>query len=248
MAEQDKRVRHGGRRQWLRRATAAGAVAVSAAVLTGAGVGVAGAAGNSSGALVNQAKPHLIKLSDFPAGWVASGTITKTSGSSTPGSKQLAQCLGVSQNIVNLNAPGVNSQTFSNKTQSLLAQDNFGFFPSTKIANEEYAVFSSSKAPACLTTLFSGPLKQSIAAGFGSGATIGNVTVTELPSAAIVPHTAGFTIAFPVTANGQNYNVALNVVTMVRGKLGSQVIFTSIGAPFSNSLIHHVVSVAYNRT
>ena len=213
-----------------------------------AGVGAAGASQSLSSQYA-ALKPALLVKSDFPHGWSGQGNVTTSNGGggSFPGQGQLASCVGLSQNLFNLHSPTVTSPNFQDKAGTHFVQDNVNAFPSTKVANEEYGAISSPKVAGCLTTVFQGPAaKQQLESGMNG--TIGNVTVTTIDPAALVRHSSGFVIAFPATVQGINANVTIAVVSMIRGKTGQQVSFTSVGTPFATSFEHHLVAVAYGRT
>jgi hypothetical protein len=217
-----------------------------------AGLGIAGPAGASQGSNSSQytaLKKALFVRSDFPSGWSGQGKVTTSNGGGGgfPGQAQLAGCLGVSESLLNEHSPTATGPNFQDKAGTHFIQDNANAFPSTKVANEEYASISGPKVPSCLTTDLQAPAtKQQLANSMGG--TVGTVTVTPANPAALVHHSSGFVIAFPATVQGINANVTITVVSMVRGKTGHQVELTSVGTPFSTSLEHHLLTVAYART
>jgi hypothetical protein len=214
-------------------------------------IGTAGpAAGASQGSSQYAAlKKALFVRSDFPSGWSGPGKVTTSNGggSSIPGESQLAGCVGLSENLFNLHSPTATSPTFQDKGGTHYVQDNTNTFPSTTVADKEYAAISGPKVPGCLTTVFGAPAaKQQLESSMNG--TIGTVTVTAVNPAVLVRHSAGFVIAFQATVQGIMAPVSITVVSMVRGKTGHQVSFTSVGTAFPPSLEHHLVAVAYGRT
>jgi hypothetical protein len=236
----------------------AGLVALAAVLASTGLVGVLGTAGRagaaqwSSGSGSGQyaaLKRALLVRSDFPSGWSGGGPVTTSrgGGGGFPGQSQLAGCLGVSQSLLSLNSPTATSPNFQDKGGTHYVQDNANAFPSTKIANEEYAAISSPKVAGCLTTDLQLPATKQQLEKSMSG-TVGTVTVTAASPAVLVRHTSGFVIAFPATVQGINANVTITVVSTVRGKTGQQISFTSVGTPIPTSLQHHLVAIAYGRT
>lgn len=219
-----------------------------AAVVLGVLAAPSWAGGTSSGGLA-QAKEDLVVRSDFPSGWSGQGGVTTGDNSSTfPGEDQLASCLGVSVALLNLNAPSVNSPTFQNAQSTDTVQDNVAVFPSSRVGASEYAAISNQRVPSCMGSLLNGADRQQLAQAVGHGMTIGAVTVKPAPPAMLVPHSSGFTIAFPLTTNGVEVPAALTLVSLVRGKYASQLTLTAAGLPFPVALAHHLVATAYART
>jgi hypothetical protein len=215
-----------------------------------AGVGVAGpAAGASQGSSQYAAlKKALFVRSDFPSGWSGPGKVTTSNGGGGfPGQAQLASCIGVSQSLLNQHSPTATSPDFQDKAGTHYVQDNANAFPSTTVAARQYAAISGPKVPGCLTTDLQAPAaKQQLESSING--TIGTVAVTSVSPAALVRHSSGFVITFPATVQGVMAPVSIAVVSMVRGKSGHQILFTSVGTPFSASFEHHLVAVAYGRT
>lgn len=217
-----------------------------------AGVGTAGPAGASQSqgsAQYAALKRALLVRSDFPQGWSGQGKVTASNGGggSFPGQSELAGCVGVSPSLLNMKSPTATSPNFQDKSGTHYVQDNANRFSSTKVANQEYAAISGPKVAGCLTTDLQTPaVKQQLEKSMNG--TVGTVSVTPVDPAVLVRHSSGFVIAFPATVQGINANVTITVVSMVRGKTGHQISFTSVGTPFSTSLQHHLVAVAYGRT
>jgi hypothetical protein len=211
----------------------------------------ASAVGASAPNGMAHAKQGLLVQSDFPSGWHAQGSVTTSMGGgngSFPGAQQLATCLGVSPAILDLNAPSATSPTFESTVANDYAQDQVSAFATTKVARQEYAGLANPKVPGCMTTDLQGPAGKQLLGSIGKGATVGTITVTSTNPAWLVPHTTGFTISFPVTTQGVTLNSSITVVSMVRGRYGSQLSLTSVGSPFPASLARHLVAVAYSRT
>jgi hypothetical protein len=225
-----------------------------AGVGVGVGVGVlgvgVGAAAAASSALA-QAKTALLVRSDFPSGWSGQGSVTTSAGggsSTFPGGSQLASCLGVSQSLIDLNAPSADSPTFQTKGGIDTVQDSVSVFSTTKMADQEYGAISSAKVPGCMTTVLQGPARQEIVNSIGKGISVGTINVAAVPHGDLGVHATGFTMSFPATDSGVTLHAAVTFISMVRGKRASQVTIESVGKAFPVSLQRHLVSVAYDRT
>jgi hypothetical protein len=236
-------------RSWIRR------FALGGAVLTLAGIALGVAAGSASASVsgttnLGPAKNALLVRADFPSGWSGQGKVTtsQSDNGKVPGSDQMASCLGVPKSLLDVNTPTVTSPDFQDKTGTLFVQDNVSVFPSARSGSRSYAAIASPKVPMCLNTLLQEPAARAqILGNTGSSVTVNAVTVTAVPHSILVPHSAGFTIAFDASEQGSTAHTSLTLVSMVRGTLGSQVTFTSVGQPLSTSLERHLVSVAYGR-
>ena len=229
----------------------AATVGVLATLVASAPVG--GAAGASGTSSLARAEHALLSEADVPSGWSAQGTITTSDGGATgggafPGDNLLPACLGVSKALINLDPPSVISPTFQSATRTLYVQDNVGVFASARQAAAEGATYENPKVAACMTRVLRGPAHQQLETSLGQGQTMGSISVAPVGRAALVPHTSGFTISFPVTTHGVTIHAAISIITMVRGKLGNQLTLTSIGAPFPTSLERRLESAAYRRT
>jgi hypothetical protein len=212
--------------------------------------GAAAGASQSSSAQLTQAKKALLVHSDFPSGWTVQGSVTTSAGggsSTFPGGAQLASCLGVKESLIDVNTPSANSPTFHTKGGVDSVVDSISVFASTKLADQANAAISSPKVPACMTTVFQGPARQSIVGSAGQGVTIGTISVAAVPHSELPSHASGFTMSFPAVDDGVTVNSAISVISVVRGKTGSQLTFESVGKTFPASLERHLVSVASGR-
>jgi hypothetical protein len=243
-----------GLRPWIRRAALAAALLAAAGLALGLAEGPAGASGGGSGRVaLAQAKKELLVQSDFPAGWTAQGGVTtgnQSAGVPPAFASGLVSCLDVPAALLGPgSAPTANSPTFSNQAQTDTASDTVSVYPSAKLASEVYQVFASPKVPACLTNVMQEPsVKQGFVKSIGSGASIGTVTVTKGNPAELIPHATAFDAVLPITVDNRTLNADLSIVTLLRGKVVSQVNYNGVGFPFPVPLEQHLVSVAYVRS
>ena len=223
---------------------AAGLLAGGALGALAAPAGTAGAAGASS-AQLTQARKMLLVLGDMPVGWKKSKNTNN--GNSNVGAAQLARCIGVASALISENPPSVNSPEFQDKQGVLMVDDNVTVFPSAKNAAAEYAAVTNAKTPSCMTTLASGPLKSKLLGKTPKGTTFGTPLVSATEPGAFGASAGGFSLSVPVSTHGVTVNVTVTQLFSVKGRLGQQVTFTSIGVPFSIPLEQHLTSVAVGR-
>ncbi|HVT42446.1 MAG TPA: hypothetical protein VHD39_05635 [Acidimicrobiales bacterium] len=242
-------------RSWMRRlALALGALAL-AGVALGLAAGNASAAIGAKGNTVNltPAKKALLVKADLPAGWIGQGKVTTSkvdTAGTFPGEDQLAACLGVPKSALGTNTPSATSPNFQDKDGTGFVQDNVSVFSSASSAARSYRTIANTKVPSCLNTAYQDPAaKAQLEGAAGSGVTLGAISVTPAPAAILIPHSTGFTVSFDATEQGVTAHSAVTLVSMVRGKLGSQLTFTAVGnGSLSTSLERHLISVAYGRT
>ena len=232
-----------GLRRVLRSAVAAAIVGVACVALLWLAAPPGSAGANATSSQKAQAHKALLVLSDMPSGWVK----TKApNDNSTVGAAQLARCIGVAKSLITENPPSVNSPQFQNRDGTLMVNDNVSIFPSAKNAHQELATVASAKTPGCMTTLASGPLKAKLLGGIPKGVTAGTPLVSAIDPAAFGGN-AGYSMSVPMTTHGVTINVTVTQVFAVRGRLGQQVTFTSIGVPFSIATEQHLSSIAVGR-
>jgi hypothetical protein len=205
----------------------------------------AAAAGSHGAAQMAQAKKALLVLKDLPKGWTSSKS--SNSNSPTPGADQLAQCLGVPVSEVNNNAPTVYSPEFDSKNKLETVDDNVSIYASAKAARANFATATNPKATNCMRANVNGPGKSALDSSFGSGASVGSITVTRTPSRDYAPHSANLTIFFPVTVNEVTLNVEIIEVGYLKGNEQQTLTFVSVETPFPTALARHLTTVASGR-
>lgn len=234
-----------------RRRAAAGLIAGSFLLVAplgplATGAGATSGSNSSNKASVAEARKDLLVLSDMPAGWTSTKNPNANNNSSL-GNRQLARCIGVSSALIAENPPGAYSPQFQNADGTLSVADNVAVFPSVKNATAEYSIGSNPKFPSCLTALASGPLKAKLFGKLPKGTTIGTPLVSPVAASALAPGIAGYSLSVPVTAQGTTLNVTVTQMVTIKGRLGHQVTFTSVGNPFSLALEQQIMNVAAAR-
>jgi hypothetical protein len=214
-------------------------------VAFGAPAGASLRAGSSSGSSeLTQAHRALLVLSDMPSGWKS--TKSPNNPNSTVGDSQLAHCLGVATSLITENPPSVNSPQFQNPSGTLTVNDNVTVFPSDKNAQAELGTVSNKKLPACMTALASGPLKTKLFGKAPKGVTYGTPLVSSTDSSTF-PFTAGYSMSVPAHTDGEVVNITVTQLVAIKGRLGQQITFTSIGQPFSITTTQHISAAAIQR-
>ena len=217
---------------------------LSAGVIPGGGAGAL-----SRSQAQAQAKGYLLSLRDMPSGWKSEGGVTTGGGSGAfPGAKQLANCIGVSSRLITANAPQADSPYFTNPAQSLEVQDSVSVFPSGANARAELNAIGNAKTPSCMTTLVNTPsFKSKILGTSSSGATVGAVSVTRVPSGAYGPGSVGLVLTIPVSSQGTKVTAKLSEVFFIKGVLGHQLSFNSYNTTFPTALAKRLTVLAESR-
>jgi hypothetical protein len=250
MVRNGMRHRTGTARSVGRLAGAAGMAGMAAVgAVSGLFVAVGGPAGAASSSQIAQAKQSLIVLSDLPHGWTApkSSGDSEATGRTVPGAAQLATCLGVAEKVIQNVAPTESSPQFASKDGQQSAQDSVTIDPSATAAKASYASIAGAKTPGCLNTILNGVGKQTLAGSLQSGETIGTISVSDTAPAALAPHSAGFTIAVPITYKSQVVNSQITIIDVAKGHEESELTLTSVRTPFPAALSKHLAQVALQR-
>ena len=230
------------RRRWAA-GWGAGLVAVTGILALSVPAGAAVSAKAATGEMA-QAHKALLVLSDMPSGWET--VKSPNNPNSTVGDAQLARCIGVATSLISENPPSVNSPQFQNKSGTLTINDNVTVFPSAKNAAAELATVANKKTPGCMTTLASGPLKQKLFGKSPKGTTYGTALVSATDPTAF-PFTAGYSMSVPVLTHGGTVNITVTQLFAIKGRLGQQITFTGVGAPFSIPLEQQVSARAVQK-
>jgi hypothetical protein len=241
----DRMVGQGGSTTWQRVAAWCGVALTALCLTVGAIVPgpVAGAARSGSGELA-QARKALLVLSDMPSGWES--TKAPNNPNTTVGDRQLAKCIGVAVSLITENPPSVNSPQFANRSGSFTVNDNVTVFPSAKNALAELGTAGNKKTPACLTTLAQGPFKSKLFGKPPKGVTYGTPLVSATDPSAF-PFTAGYSMSVPAVSRGQTVNITVTQLFAIKGRLGQQMVFTSIGPSFPIATEQRIAAAAVQR-
>lgn len=229
--------------RWSVALTALGALAAAVVLGVPAGATARSGSGSGSGELA-QARRALLVLSDMPAGWVS--TKAPNNPNSTVGDTQLAHCLGVATSLITENPPSVNSPQFQNKTGSLTVNDNITVFPSAKNALAELHTVAGKKTAGCLTALAQGPLKNKLFGKPPKGVTYGTPLVSATDPGAF-PFTAGYSMSVPALSHGVTVNITVTQLFAIKGRLGQQIVFTSVGPTFPITTEQRIAAAAVVR-
>jgi len=203
---------------------------------------VAGARATSP---TEKARTALLVLSDLPKGWTS--TKSQNNNSPFPGAAQLAGCLGVPTSVITSQPPTAYSPEFASKDQRQLVSDSVSVYPSARAAQADFASLANPKTPSCLTTVLNNQAKAALGSGFGTGTSLGTVTVTRAPATEFAPHNANFTALVPVTDQGATLNLQLTVVDFVRGTEEQTVTLVAVQGPFPTALARQLTTVAAGR-
>jgi hypothetical protein len=152
----------------------------------------------------------------------------------------------VAESLITENPPSVNSPQFQNRAGSLTVNDNVTVFPSAKNAHAELGTVSNSKMPGCMTALAEGPLKDQLFGKAPKGVTYGAPLVSATDASAF-PFTAGYSMSVPAMENGQTVNITVTQLFAVKGRLGQQIVFTSVGTPFAIATEQRIAAAAVRR-
>jgi len=187
-----------------------------------------------------------LTLSDLPAGWAPAGP-APAPARSTPWSPALASCVGAPAALASLTPTQVSGPSFTNTGRTLSVEDATSTYGSAAQAQEDYAAMADARTPACMDTLGSAALRDSIQARASSGATVGAVAITGLPAAWHAARVTGFTVTIPVVSGGRLLTITSTEVAFVRGAQVRQLTFNANGTAFPALLEARLVQAAGHR-
>jgi hypothetical protein len=222
-------------------------LAVAGVAVTGLTI-VAPAGALSKKAAVAEAKQALIVHSDFPTGWTVSPS-DNSNNDNTPGLAQLAACLGVPKSVVNYNPPQAYSPDFDQNKTGLSVSDDVEVFPSQKILNQQFGLYTGAKSPTCLAAAFNTPsVKAQLAKSFGAGITVGTITSSIGARPDVKDEAAAIGVTIPLVYKGTKESVSVEMVFVVHALRGAELTFTSAsGLPFPAALATHLELVTDQR-
>jgi hypothetical protein len=76
--------------------------------------------------------------------------------------------------------------------------------------------------------------------------TYGGPLVSATDPAAF-PFTAGYSMSVPAMEHGQTVNITVTQLFAVKGRLGQQIVFTSVGTPFPIATEQRIAAAAVRR-
>ncbi len=203
----------------------------------------AAAASATSPTTTARAHGALLALSDLPAGWV-SGGVASAPTRTTPWSPALASCVGAPARLASLTPTQVSSPSFTSADRTLSVVDSTSAFGSAAQAEADYAAMADAKTPACMDTLGSTALRDSIQTRAGTGATVGAVAITALPEAWHAAHVTGFTVTIPLISGGRLLTITSTEVAFAKGAQVRQLTFNGNGRAFPALLEARLVQAA----
>lgn len=199
------------------------AVALAAAACSSPGTTAARATTTTAAtsAELATAQQSLLVLSDFPAGWTASGSATTSSGSGsgfTPAqARTLARCVGVPLGDITGYQAEADSPTFNSPDQSVQVGDAVTPFGTAAVARAQFLPFTQPRVAPCIAKVFGPVIEQSAKSGGGSGPTLGALKVTAAAVPNVADRTAQFDLAIPTTESGLTLTAHDDLVVFVKG-------------------------------
>jgi len=144
-------------------------------------------------------------------------------------------------------SPSASSPQFVSQDQRYTVQDSVTIYSSSRAARASFDALANPKTPSCLSSVLNGPAKAALEHGFGSGASIGSITVSRAPSRDFAPGNANFMAILSVTEQGVTLPLELIVVDFVKGNEEQTVTFNSVEGSFPIPLAGHLTSLALAR-
>ena len=254
-----------GLNQWQRACAVMGIMVVLVALMggllmaiVGGGGALAVAASNSAPGSSNsgsapvpasvkaQAERSLIHASELPAGWIAAGAVSTSHAS--PWSKQLAGCVGVPSRIAKIVPTKFTSPSYGSPDHTAAVEDSVSVYPSAADARGAFQSMANGKTPGCMNTIGSQALRASVQNQAGSGATVGDVTISKLAPGSYLKGQTGYTVTIPLVSGGRQLTIISTAIEFVRGRFLHQLTFNGNGVAFPALLQVHLTQLAQARS
>jgi hypothetical protein len=169
-----------------------------------------------------QAHHELLRLSDLPKGWKATGTRTappaRASGSGPPATasqlSQVAACEGVSTARID-KAPPSAQAAFARTSRFELVLETVAVFPAQRAARAFFALFSSPKATSCVGPM----LGRTLGSGRSqAGVTTSKLTIARLRLRPVGAPASALRLGVPLESHGAEAEIVGDVVVIRSGR------------------------------
>lgn len=198
-------------------------------------------------AVVTHADHALTQLSDLPAGWT-SGAAAAAPSQTSPWSKQLASCAGVSKGLAAIKPTKFSGPNYASSDNTLAVEDAISVYPTAAEAHADFVAVSKPKTPRCMNSIGSQALRTSIQDEAGAGATVGAVSIAPLAAGTYEANETGYQVTIPLVSQGRQLTITSTEIDFVHGRYVQQLTFNGNGATFPPLLEVHLIRVAKART
>ncbi len=193
-----------------------------------------------------QAERSLVHPSDLPPGWVA-GPAVATSHTS-PWSKQLAGCVGVSSRIAGIKATKFSSPSYTSADHTAAVEDSVLVYPTAGDARGAFQAMANGRTPSCMNRIGSQALRASVQNEAGSGATVGTVSIAALTPGSYLRGQTGYTVTIPLLSGDRQLTISSTAIQFVHGRFVHQLTFNGNGVAFPALLQVHLTQLAEARS
>lgn len=218
---------------------------------TTAGSGSSGPQGQDVTADKAAAVAASLRLQDFPTGWTSSPS---NSGPNVPtADSELAKCLGVPVSELNHKGPAdYDSPDFSDADGNTVS-DSISYAATLEKIHHQYSLFAGPNVPGCLTTALKSYLDyvikhpQSPSDSLPSGVTLGQATVARMSFPNYGDATTGYRVTIPISAQGQTFDVNVDLIVLTKGRVGVELDFIGTTSPFPADQEQHYAQLVVSR-
>jgi hypothetical protein len=187
-----------------------------------------------------QAQRDLLQLTDFTSGWVAGSTAAGPTRTS-PWSKKLAACAGVSSAIAAIKPTKVSGPDYTSSDHTLAVEDSISVYPTAAQAKAAWKAQASAKTPTCMNRIGSQALRTSVQDEAGNGATVGSISIAALAPGTYEAGQTGYSVTIPLVSSGRQLTIISTQIEFVRGRFLHELTFNGNGVTFPPLLEVHLV-------
>jgi hypothetical protein len=197
------------------------------------------------------ARAASLRLSDFPAGWIAEPSNSDPEKDNAL-MAQLAKFLGVSVRELSDAPVSYDSADFSD-TNDLTASSSVDYRATAAEQNRSFELLTGLKTPDCLATTLSNFIDEQVHHPSNSddtlpaGATVGRPTVSALAFPQFGDKSAAYRVAIPFSYEGLTITPLLDEVFVIKGRASVTMSFQSNESPFPIFQQQHYTGLVVNR-
>ncbi len=205
----------------------------------------AGAAHASSAPSARAIAQHaLLRISDFPSGWVA--TPTRRRSSQPTLSAEVAACLHIPASEVARPSDEVRSPRFHGpRGQSVGSSADVAATEAR--ARRSISLVARPGATACLASAFDRSVREGLGSGRLAGVSIGRAAVRTLPMPRVGDESVALRITIPLAAAGRRLPVIVDGIELRVGRADASITTMALGAPPPQATDLHLAGLVATR-
>ncbi len=192
----------------------------------------------------------VLMLADFPAGWESTPP-EEENPDDDRFDAELAECLGVDLSVIQGNNPKAESPTFTSPNDEEVTSE-VTFTATPEDAIEALAVRRGPEALSCYEDTIGAQIEDAVANPPEGEETpdnleLGDPTINEMSFGAFGDESIAFRVTIPLSADGFNVDLYIDVVNVRVGRVGVTTTFQSVLSPFDTEEAARLTGIVVDR-